>query len=41
MEPPAVVGFMTEHVECEQCGREVPAAVYTEHLLKECPGDGN
>lgn len=24
--------------ECEICGESVPAAVYREHLLKECPG---
>ncbi|WP_339104721.1 hypothetical protein [Haloterrigena salinisoli] len=24
--------------ECEVCGESVPAAIYREHLLKECPG---
>ncbi|ELZ10491.1 hypothetical protein C478_13587 [Natrinema thermotolerans DSM 11552] len=24
--------------ECDLCGESVPAAVYREHLLKECPG---
>ncbi|MCU4740680.1 hypothetical protein OB955_07965 [Halobacteria archaeon AArc-m2/3/4] len=26
--------------ECELCGTRVPAAVYREHVLKECPGEG-
>ncbi|WP_187291468.1 hypothetical protein [Haloterrigena turkmenica] len=25
--------------ECDVCGESVPAAIYREHLLKECPGD--
>ncbi len=28
-----------EYVDCEQCGHRVPAAIYHEHLLKECPGE--
>lgn len=28
-----------DHRQCEYCDRSVPVAVYTEHLLKECPGD--
>lgn len=27
-----------ERRECAVCGESVPAAIYNEHLLKECPG---
>ncbi|WP_246998728.1 hypothetical protein [Halosolutus gelatinilyticus] len=27
-----------DRLECDLCGDRVPAAVYREHLLKECPG---
>ncbi|ELY70946.1 hypothetical protein C489_01271 [Natrinema versiforme JCM 10478] len=28
----------SEYRECDLCGEAVPAAVYREHLLKECSG---
>ncbi|MBZ6496205.1 hypothetical protein [Natrinema longum] len=31
-------GDRIEYRECELCGDRVPAPVYREHLLKECPG---
>lgn len=27
-----------DYRDCDLCGARVPAAVYHEHLLKECPG---
>ncbi|QLG47333.1 hypothetical protein [Natrinema halophilum] len=27
-----------DRLECDLCGEHVPAAVYHEHLLKECSG---
>lgn len=27
-----------EYRECDLCGEAVPAAIYHEHLLKECSG---
>ncbi|WP_281255543.1 hypothetical protein [Natrinema ejinorense] len=31
-------GDRIEYRECELCGDRVPAPVYREHVLKECPG---
>ncbi|WP_222919895.1 hypothetical protein [Natrinema sp. SYSU A 869] len=35
---PLVTDESDDHRDCELCGERVPAAIYHEHLLKECPG---